>query len=433
MDCSKAHNCSVGGAVEAVGLGALGGALGAGLAGPLGGRLVSEALDGVLPQAATQGLVGAGSGAVSGGVTALAGYGMNCGRSCSVSGALSAAGSGALIGGVGGAAFGALGGLRARGRSSSEEPTSCAVPHSFLAGTKVLLADGSSKAIASLKVGDRVANSQPGKAGLEAHPVDRVIVTETDHDFVDLKVKPSRVRRAVGRVAAGVALAAVVAGGAVPASASAATVTTTYHHPFYDVTRGGFVDAVDLQVGDHLQTADGGEADVVEVTPYHSTEVTYDLTIDQLHTYYVLAGDTPVLVHNCTPLGFEDHAAFEDFGARLKAGLADAGHSDVDAAFQGSSVTGRSFRTGKPFDEGRTSDYDVALAGEDLLAAAKEAGINLRGGGVRTGPLKGGQLAKLGLADLQSDLSEVAGRPVNFMIFNTIDSAISRSPSIMVK
>ncbi|MEU5260411.1 hypothetical protein [Amycolatopsis sp. NPDC021455] len=35
------------------------------------------------------------------------------------------------------------------------------------------------------------------------------------------------------------------------------------------------------------------------MTPYHSTEVTYDLTVDALHTYYVSAGDVPVLVHNC--------------------------------------------------------------------------------------------------------------------------------------
>ncbi|MEV6873320.1 hypothetical protein [Amycolatopsis sp. NPDC051128] len=56
---------------------------------------------------------------------------------------------------------------------------------------------------------------------------------------------------------------------------------------------------MNLQVGDHLQTAGGGEADVVAVTPYHSIEVTYDLTIDELHTYYVLAGDISVLVHNC--------------------------------------------------------------------------------------------------------------------------------------
>lgn len=51
--------------------------------------------------------------------------------------------------------------------------------------------------------------------------------------------------------------------------------------------------------GDRLQGADGGEAMVEEVTPYHSTEVAYDLTINELHTYYVFAGDVPVLVHNC--------------------------------------------------------------------------------------------------------------------------------------
>ncbi|MEV6873324.1 polymorphic toxin-type HINT domain-containing protein [Amycolatopsis sp. NPDC051128] len=232
-----------------------------------------------------------------------------------MSGALSAAGSGALAGGVWGAAFGALGGLRPRGRSSAAEeeaPSSkceTAEAHSFFAGTKVLLADGTSKLISSVKAGDRVANSQPGKAGVEAHPVDRVIVPQTDHDFVDLKVKPSRARRAVGRAAAVLAVAAAaVTGGAVTASAAPATLTTTYHHPFYDVTRGAFVEAVNLRVGDHLQTADGGEATVEEVTPYHSTEVTYDLTIDQLHTYYVLAGDVPVLVHNCGE-------ALEDFAA----------------------------------------------------------------------------------------------------------------------
>ncbi|MEU1034383.1 hypothetical protein ABZ402_37880 [Streptomyces mirabilis] len=28
----------------------------------------------------------------------------------------------------------------------------------------------------------------------------------------------------------------------------------------------------------------------------------YNLTVQQLHTYYVLAGETPVLVHNCGPM-----------------------------------------------------------------------------------------------------------------------------------
>ncbi|MFJ8583011.1 hypothetical protein [Micromonospora sp. NPDC093277] len=37
------------------------------------------------------------------------------------------------------------------------------------------------------------------------------------------------------------------------------------------------------------------------VTSYTGAKVMHDLTIDDIHTYYVLAGTTPVLVHNCGP------------------------------------------------------------------------------------------------------------------------------------
>jgi hypothetical protein len=38
-------------------------------------------------------------------------------------------------------------------------------------------------------------------------------------------------------------------------------------------------------------------------------------------------------------------------------------------------------------DIGRVSDYDVALAGDDIFDAARRAGIRLRFGGIRTGPM----------------------------------------------
>ncbi|WP_052710669.1 RHS repeat-associated core domain-containing protein [Pseudofrankia sp. DC12] len=116
------------------------------------------------------------------------------------------------------------------------------------------------------------------------------------------------------------------------------------------------------------------------------------------------------------PKGFSSRSDFERFSALLKQGLSSAGYDGTDATFQGSSVTGRSFRTGEPFDGGRVSDYDIALGGEDIFEAARSAGVGLRGGGIRTGPLKGGSLARLGLADLQDELTSLAGRPVNFMI-----------------
>ncbi|BCJ37538.1 hypothetical protein Athai_50410 [Actinocatenispora thailandica] len=160
------------------------------------------------------------------------------------------------------------------------------------------MADGSSQPIDTLQVGDQVADSKPGGHGTEKHRVDRVIVTHTDHDFVDLTVtttKASRSRR----------LPAGVAGPVVPAAAHAtATLTTTTHHPFWDVTTHTWTQAASLHPGDTLQTPTG-RAQVVALHLYTATQTTYDLTIHRLHTYYVKAGATPVLVHNC---GYEAEA-----------------------------------------------------------------------------------------------------------------------------
>jgi hypothetical protein len=90
------------------------------------------------------------------------------------------------------------------------------------------------------------------------------------------------------------------------------------------------------------------------------------------------------------------------------------------------------YTTGAPFDVGRVSDYDIALAGRDIFSAAEDAGIGLRGGGIRTGPLNPSDLEQLGLTHLRTTLSEIAGRPVNFMIYNSIESAIAKGPSIVV-
>lgn len=43
------------------------------------------------------------------------------------------------------------------------------------------------------------------------------------------------------------------------------------------------------------------------------------------------------------------------------------GYGDVEPIFQGSSVTGQSFKAGQAFDAGRVSDFDVALASPELL------------------------------------------------------------------
>lgn len=155
--------------------------------------------------------------------------------------------------------------------------------HSFKADTRVLMADGTTRPIENVKVGDKIENAEPG-GHTEQSRVDQIHKTLTDTDFTDLTVNtPSGLQ----------------------------VITSTQNHPYYDLTTGQFTNAAQLNPGDRLQT-DGATAVIVAaVNNYVSSMVTYDLTIDGLHTYYVVAGDTPVLVHNedgCGPrlaLGLE--------------------------------------------------------------------------------------------------------------------------------
>lgn len=136
---------------------------------------------------------------------------------------------------------------------------------------------------------------------------------------------------------------------------------------------------------------------------------------------------------NRIPLGFEKASDFEVFGSSLHNGLASVGYRNVKAAFQGSSVTGHAYKPPHdPFDVGRVSDYDIAISSPELFQRAKEIGLGLRQQGTRTGPLRQEHLDKLGLSPLATKLSTQAGRPVNFMIYRSIDDAMNRSPSIIV-
>ena len=132
------------------------------------------------------------------------------------------------------------------------------------------------------------------------------------------------------------------------------------------------------------------------------------------------------------PRGFGNSNEFAQFGGGLYGGLAEAGYADTQALLQGSAVTGHNFKTGVPFDVGRLSDLDIALTGESIFQAAKNAGIPFRSGGTRTGPLNQDNLKQLGLSDLSAQLSSQTGREVHFMIFETLEHATSRAPSVLL-
>ncbi|MFC8797985.1 polymorphic toxin-type HINT domain-containing protein [Promicromonospora sp. NPDC057138] len=75
-----------------------------------------------------------------------------------------------------------------------------------------------------------------------------------------------------------------------------AILTTTAEHPFM-VHERGWTTAADLRPGDMLVTANGPVAlDSIDVEA--RSETVYNFRVATDHTYYVLAGDVPVLVHN---------------------------------------------------------------------------------------------------------------------------------------
>ncbi|MFD8002105.1 polymorphic toxin-type HINT domain-containing protein [Streptomyces mirabilis] len=76
--------------------------------------------------------------------------------------------------------------------------------------------------------------------------------------------------------------------------------TATDRHPFWVENRGRWADARDLNSGDTLRAPDGTGVRIDKVTHWKEPQGAYNLTVNDLHTYYVLAGKTPVLVHNAS-------------------------------------------------------------------------------------------------------------------------------------
>ncbi|MFE0739241.1 polymorphic toxin-type HINT domain-containing protein, partial [Streptomyces sp. NPDC058855] len=79
-----------------------------------------------------------------------------------------------------------------------------------------------------------------------------------------------------------------------------ASVTATDQHPFWVPELDEWIDATALDAGEWLSTGSGTRVQITSVKRWTAlTATVHNLTVSELHTYYVLAGATPVLVHNC--------------------------------------------------------------------------------------------------------------------------------------
>ncbi len=183
----------------------------------------------------------------------------------------SIASMGPMVGSMGGSPYS----LRGKGNPPASGPwkesrgISC--NRCFLAGTDVLMSDGSTKDIEDVELGDEVLAANPLTGELGPREVTRLIRTEDDKHFNTLSIATED---------------------------GMEELTATHEHPFWSPSEQSWIAAGDLTTGMSLLTEDGQTVIVTANKPFSQHARTYNLTIDDLHTYYVLAGRTPVLVHN---------------------------------------------------------------------------------------------------------------------------------------
>jgi RHS repeat-associated protein len=149
-----------------------------------------------------------------------------------------------------------------------------ACTHSFAPATPVLMADGTTKPIANVAVGDQVLATDPETGVSEAKQVTQVHINQ-DQELTDLTIYNE-------------------------STGETSTIHTTWHHPFWNATDHQWTDAANLQPGTELRDPlDELSLTVQVVSNVVGDAKMHDLTVADSHTYYVMAADTPVLVHNC--------------------------------------------------------------------------------------------------------------------------------------
>ncbi|AEV83705.1 matrix-binding protein [Actinoplanes sp. SE50] len=150
---------------------------------------------------------------------------------------------------------------------------SCFKRNSFAPDTRVLLGDGTSRAIADIRVGDRVLATDPITGVTRPEPV-TALHRNDDTALADVTVEDRAGRQS--------------------------TLHTTREHPFWNAGTRQWTYAGDLRPGTALATVGAGRwAGVARVRTFTGERTMHNLTVADLHTFYVLAGRTPVLVHNC--------------------------------------------------------------------------------------------------------------------------------------
>ncbi|MGI5505356.1 polymorphic toxin-type HINT domain-containing protein [Lentzea sp. CA-135723] len=199
--------------------------------------------------------------------------------------------------------------------------------NSFVAGTRVLMADGSTKPIEQVQVGDEVVATDPTTGETSSRKVTDLIVGTGAKELVKVTVDTDG-----------------------EAGDRTDSLTATGGHPFWVEDRKTWRDAKGLEPGDDLRTADGALVEVTGIAKWTEHRTVYNLTVDGLHTYYVLVGNASVLVHNYGAGGGTPCGAFQAM-QRATELQKQAGWSGTTSVVRVRSLTGLVDDAGKALEQ----------------------------------------------------------------------------------
>ncbi|MFG2062531.1 RHS repeat-associated core domain-containing protein [Micromonospora sp. NPDC048871] len=227
-------------------------------------------------------------------------------------------------------------------------------PNSFSPDTPVLMVDGTTKRIKDIKVGDYVRATDPTTGHTVARQVTQLHLND-DERLTTLVV--------------------VLPGG------EKVDIDTTWEHPFWSDSRQTWIDAALLVPGERLQTSGPAVVRVGAVRNFAGSEPMHNLTVDNIHTYYVLAGSTPVLVHNsnCSTLTSAIHDDSLLVRAAQKAGKNQTVQRDLDAMQARLAEGNLNPGIGNGFLTGTDVAYARSINGARLFFRNTDSGIQIVG------------------------------------------------------
>lgn len=213
--------------------------------------------------------------------------------------------------------------------------------HSFRYDTTVLMADGTRKRISEVAIGDHVLTT-------DLDTGERVIREVTDlHVNRDSDMANVTVRDENGNLS---------------------TIYTTETHQFWSQTDSRWENAAALDVGELLRAFDGSKVTVVGVNTWVGQQTMYDLTIEEVHAYYITAGNEQVLVHNCgDPLPTQISGRTQRLTSKQAADLAE---------YNGFRLTNETLKNQRIFTNGKefiVQDLDSHIGGTWKIADSARA------------------------------------------------------------